>query len=526
MSFLSKSIYNKISTNYRLINHCTIWNSLFVSSQRNAAFTFENDTNYYNINDDNNMFQNSRRDNRMRFDRQNFGSKKFKKQQIQWPNENLTPFEKNFYEEHPELKNMTHNEVREIREKGGMLTFGKNIPKPFRTFEESGISEHWLKHLAKLKITHPTPIQQQGIPMALSGRDVIGISRTGSGKTLTYLLPCVVHISAQPTVKPGDGPIALVLAPTRELANQIATEIDKLIQSNRALSLKYCAVYGGADRHKQISSLRRSPDILVATPGRLMDLLECGETNFKRTTYCVLDEADRMLDMGFRDDIETILSYIRPDKQMLMWSATWPQEIQSIALRYMNDPIRVQIGSTDLVANSNIKQCFRLINNHDPQVKLEILAKDCNELVSENKKILIFTNQKRTANNLAFGLQRKVTKLQRYQIDAIHGDKPQATRENILHSFRSKTDLRILIATDVVARGIDIDDIDCIIVYDFPSDIETYVHRIGRTARGHKQGLSLAYLNMDDVDRLGNKLIQVLQKAKQPVPKWLQSKIL
>ena len=152
--------------------------------------------------------------------------------------------------------------------------------------------------------------------MALSGRDVIGISRTGSGKTLAYLLPLIVHIQAQPIVKRGEGPIGLILAPTRELTLQINDEINKYIRSNPDIQLKNAAVYGGSDRHKQIYSLRQSPDILVATPGRLLDLLECGETNFKRTTYCVLDEADRMLDMGFRDDLEAILSYIRPDKQV------------------------------------------------------------------------------------------------------------------------------------------------------------------------------------------------------------------
>ena len=215
-------------------------------------------------------------------------------------------------------------------------------------------TETFQKHLSMLNISEPTPIQQQGIPIALSGRDCIGISRTGSGKTLAYLLPAIVHISAQPIVKKGEGPIALILAPTRELVNQINEEIGKFVKANNYVSVRHCAVYGGADRHRQIYNLKQSPDIIVATPGRLIDLLTQNETNFKRTTYVVLDEADRMLDMGFRDDLETILTYVRPDRQCLLWSATWPTEIQQIASMYTKDPIRVQIGSTDLHANDNV----------------------------------------------------------------------------------------------------------------------------------------------------------------------------
>jgi len=507
MSYLSKHACNNFS-NYHMF-HRLIRNNLLIVNQHNF-FSFDSENQNF-----------SKRDNSF-FGHKSFDSsaRRFKKQSIQWPKENLTPFQKQFYKEHPDVKKMSEDEVRQLRAEMGMMVFGKNVPKPFRSFHESGIPEYCLQYLKKSGIDAPTPIQQQGIPMALSGRDVIGISRTGSGKTLSYLLPCIVHIAAQPLVKRDEGPIALVLAPTRELACQIGSEIEKLVKFNPSLNLKYCTVYGGTDRHRQISALQKSPDIIIATPGRLMDLLESGVTNFKRTTYCVLDEADRMLDMGFRDDIETILSYVRPDKQVLMWSATWPPEIQSIALKHTNDPIRVQIGSTELTANSNIKQTFRCVD--DERSKIGYLIKDCDELIQANKKILIFTNRKRTANILEGTLQAKIPKL-RNQVSAIHGDKEQRSRENILEGFRSN-DIRILIATDVVARGIDISDIDCIIIYDFPTDIESYVHRIGRTARGNKEGLSLAYLNFEDIDSLGRKLINVLNKVKQPVPKWLQSK--
>lgn len=528
--YLTKHVHN---FSYCRIFNNPIRNNFFIASQqRNFSFDFQNENinEYNNRNNSRNnnntpdsfrsMFSSSNQNNRpfvQRTDDSKF--KKFQKQNIQWADEKLTPFKKDFYEEHLNLQNMTNADIKRIREDLNMMVFGKNIPKPFRSFHESGIPEQYLKYLNRLGIDNPTPIQQQGIPTALAGRDVIGISRTGSGKTLTYLLPCIVHIAAQPAVNKGEGPIGLILAPTRELACQIGNEIDKLIQLNRT-AIKYCTVYGGTDRNRQIYSLKQSPDILVATPGRLMDLLESGVTNFKRTTYCVLDEADRMLDMGFRDDIETILSYIRPDKQTLMWSATWPSEIQSIALNYMNDPVRIQIGSTDLIANSNIKQHFR--STHDDYSKLEFLVKDCAELAQAKKKILIFTNRKKTANHLENVLSDKIAELQN-KVSAIHSDKSQNARDNIMNAFRSNK-LRVLIATDVVARGIDINDIDCIIIYDFPTDIESYVHRIGRTARGHSQGLSLSYLTDDDVSSLGSKLVKVLEKSKQSIPKWLQSK--
>ena len=308
-------------------------------------------------------------------------------------------------------------------------------------------------------------------------------------------------------------PCALVLAPTRELTLQINGEINKYIESNPEIQLKNCAVYGGSERHRQIHSLRQSPDILVATPGRLLDLLECGETNFKRTTYCVLDEADRMLDMGFRDDLECILSYIRPDRQTLMWSATWPKEIQQIANQYMNDAIRVQIGSTELHANSNIEQCFRNLSSDFE--KVDRFMTDMEEICSKDKKCLVFTNTKRNADMLAMKLQSM-----KIRGAAIHGDKTQAMRERTLGAYR-RNDIQVLIATDVVARGIDIPDISVVLCYDFPTDIESYVHRIGRTARAGKKGLAISYFVPQFDSWCAEQLVRVLEKSNQPVPEQL-----
>ena len=375
-------------------------------------------------------------------------------------------------------------------------------------------------------ISDPSPIQQQGIPMALSGSDVVGISKTGSGKTLAYVLPAIVHIQAQPIVEKGEGPIGLILCPTRELCKQIDDEITKYLQSMRSNSkkmiLKHLAVYGGKDRNSQIKYLQyNSPDILVATPGRLIDLFEQGETNFLRTTYVVLDEADRMLDMGFRPDLERILRCIRPDRQILMWSATWPKDIQNIANSYMNNPLRCQIGSNELHANSNIQQNFRLIKDGigmgSNKEKIEYFVRDIQEIcVEHGKKVLVFANTKRDADNLEYALK----KFSNINAKSIHSDKTQSQREEILFNFKMGNSL-CLIATDVVARGIDIRDISVVLIYDFPATIETYVHRIGRTARADDKGVSLTYMNLDDIGKHRKQLLSVLNKSKQKIPKFL-----
>lgn len=208
----------------------------------------------------------------------------------------------------------------------------------------------------------PTAIQSQGWPMALSGRDVVGIAETGSGKTLTYCLPAIVHINAQPLLAPGDGPIVLVLAPTRELAVQIQQEVAKFGKSSR---IRNTCVYGGVPKGPQTRDLARGVEVLIATPGRLIDMLESGKTNLRRVTYLVLDEADRMLDMGFEPQIRKILSQIRPDRQTCMWSATWPKEVRQLASDFLNDFIQVNIGSLELSANHNIQQIVEIMNDYD-----------------------------------------------------------------------------------------------------------------------------------------------------------------
>lgn len=301
-----------------------------------------------------------------------------------------------------------------------------------------------LKELHSLGFTAPTAIQSQGWPMALSGRDVVGIAETGSGKTISYCLPAIVHINAQPLLERGDGPIVLILAPTRELAVQIQQECTKFGTSSR---IRNTCVYGGVPRGQQIRDLARGVEICIATPGRLIDMLESGKTNLRRVTYLVLDEADRMLDMGFEPQIRKIVDQIRPDRQTLMWSATWPKEVQRLAYDYLKDFIQVNIGAEGLSANHNITQIVEVISESEKRDRLvyhleKVMAN------SENSKTLVFVGTKKAADEIVAFLRSDG-----YPALGIHGDKAQGERDWVLGEFKSGR-APIMVATDVASRGI------------------------------------------------------------------------
>jgi ATP-dependent RNA helicase DDX5/DBP2 len=271
---------------------------------------------------------------------ENFGSKL---PQMDWKRVQLIHFEKNFYHEHPNVAKMSLEEAEEVRRQNDITIIkGYSIPKPVKTFVEASFPDYILETIREAGFDNPTAIQIQGWPVALSGRDMIGIAETGSGKTLAFLLPGIVHINAQPLLRPGEGPIVLILAPTRELVEQIKRETIRFGSSSR---IKHAVAYGGVPRRLQIQELRQGVEIVIACPGRLIDFLESDVTNLRRVTYLVLDEADRMLDMGFEPQIRKIVSQIRPDRQTLMWSATWPKEVQSLARDLCReDPVHINIG--------------------------------------------------------------------------------------------------------------------------------------------------------------------------------------
>lgn len=320
--------------------------------------------------------------------------------------------------------------------------------------------------------------------MALSGRDLVGIAATGSGKTLSFILPAIIHIRAQPYLQPGDGPICLVLSPTRELANQTQEECSRF---GNASGIRNTCLYGGVSKRNQIYELRRGAEIVIATPGRLLDLLEAGVTNLRRVTYLVMDEADRMLDMGFEPQIRKIVSQIRPDRQTLMWSATWPKEVQALARDFLQNPIQVNVGSLDLKVTDHVKQVIKCVTEDQKlQETMNILRS-----IDSTSRVIIFTQSKRGADNLTRTLrQGGINAL------AIHGDKEQRERDYVLNEFKTGR-VTVMVATDVASRGLDVKDIRLVLNYDFPSSVEDYIHRVGRagrkTADGYSEGVAVSF---------------------------------
>jgi ATP-dependent RNA helicase DDX5/DBP2 len=361
---------------------------------------------------------------------------------IDWSSQKLERFEKNFYVEDKRISALSDREVEEFRRSQDIKVQGRGVPRPVRTFDEAGFPEYIMSSIHAQGFTTPTPIQCQAWPMALSGRDVVAIAQTGSGKTISFALPAMLHINAQPLLASGDGPIALVLAPTRELAVQIQQECTKFGASSR---IRNTAIYGGAPKGPQIRDLQRGVEVVIATPGRLIDMLESQKTNLRRVTYLVMDEADRMLDMGFEPQIRKIVSQIRPDRQTLMFSATWPKDVQKLANDFLRDMIQVNIGSMELTANHNIQQIVEVCSDFEKRAKL---IKHLDQISSENAKVLIFVGTKRVADDIT-----KYLRQDGWPALAIHGDKEQRERDWVLGEFKAGRS-PILIATDVASRGL------------------------------------------------------------------------
>jgi len=383
----------------------------------------------------------------------------------------------------------------------------EKVGNPIVNFQECGFPDYFVHAFQADKFVEPTAIQAQGWPIALKGNDLVAIAKTGSGKTLGYLLPGLIHTMNQDHLQRGDGPIVLVLAPTRELAQQIQVQAEKF---GSICKLRTACLFGGAPKGRQIGDLERGAEICVATPGRLIDILEMGKTNFRRCSYVVLDEADRMLDMGFEPQIRKVLSQIRPDRQMLMWSATWPKDVQRLATDFMggNKFIHLNIGSQHLSANHNITQIIDVVQEWEKEDKLNRLMEEM--AGDRSAKILIFAETKKKCDELTRNMRRVG-----YPAMCIHGDKRQEERDWVLGEFRSgKT--QVLIATDVAARGLDVDDVKFVINYDYPMQDEDYIHRIGRTGRKNNAGTAYTFITEKN-GKSASQLIQILTEAKQKV---------
>jgi len=430
-------------------------------------------------------------------------------------NQNLVPFEKNFYNVTDANKNMDKSQVEEYRKTHEITIVQQwgNVPNPITNFEDGGFPDYITEEIRNAGFSAPTPIQAQGWPIALQGDDIVGIAQTGSGKTLSYILPGIIHCNHQPHLERGDGPIVLVLAPTRELAQQIQEQSVLFGASSR---IRSTCVFGGASKGPQLRDIERGSEIVIATPGRLLDFLDAGKFDLKRCTYLCLDEADRMLDMGFEPQIRKIIEQIRPDRQVLMWSATWPKEVKQLAEDFLKEYTHINIGSDSLSANHNIKQIVDICEDwHKEDKLLELLGDLGNE---PGNKMLIFVETKRKVDQLTKKIQD-----QNYHAISIHGDKAQYERDRVLGQFRSGY-YNILVATDVAARGLDVDDVKVVINYDYPNNSEDYVHRIGRTGRKQNTGTAYTFFTPQDEPKAED-LVKVLTEAGQEVCSQLKEMV-
>nr|XP_039248089.1 ATP-dependent RNA helicase DDX42-like isoform X1 [Styela clava]XP_039248090.1 ATP-dependent RNA helicase DDX42-like isoform X2 [Styela clava] len=418
-------------------------------------------------------------------------------------------FEKNFYVEHDNIKRLTDSEVSMLRGKLGIQVSGFFPPKPVTSFAHFGFDEKLMKVIRKMEYTSPTPIQAQGTPSALSGRDVIGIAKTGSGKTAAFVWPMLSHVLDQPVLEEGDGPIALIVAPTRELCQQIHAEVKRF---GKIYGVRSTACYGGGSMWEQQKSLAEGSEIVVATPGRIIDHVQKNYTNMRRVTYLVFDEADRMFEMGFEYQVRSIANNIRPDRQTLLFSATFKRRIEKLARDILCDPVRIVQGDVG-EANQDVLQIVEVLPNLD--AKWHWLTRKIVQLTSQGS-LLIFVTKKVNAEDISNKMKQKG-----YDVCLLHGDMNQFDRNKVIGEFK-KQQVSTMVATDVAARGLDIPSIKNVINYDVARDIDTHTHRIGRTGRAGEKGTAYTLITSTDVYFAGD-LVRNLEGANQRVPEALMN---
>lgn len=426
------------------------------------------------------------------------------------------PFRKDFYIEPPALANMTNDEVNRRRlELDGIRVRGHKCPKPIEKWTHLGLpigAAEVVKSV--LKYEKPTPIQAQTIPAIMNGRDVIGIAKTGSGKTIAFLLPMFRHIKDQRPLGPQEGPISLIMTPTRELAVQIHKECKHFV---KVMGMRSVCCYGGSHIKEQIAELKRSADILIGTPGRIIDLLCANNgrvTNLRRVTYLVIDEADRMFDMGFEPQVMRIVSNIRPDRQNVLFSATFPRKMEALARKILNRPLEITVGGRSVVA-ADIDQIVEVRPSDTKFLRLlEILGKTFVD--DPESKVLIFVDRQEAADMLLSNLFQRG-----YPCQSLHGGKDQADRDSTISDFKNGN-VNVLIATSVAARGLDVKHLKVVINYDCPNHMEDYVHRVGRTGRAGTKGTAYTFVTPSQ-DKYAVDTAKALTASGNPVPEELQA---
>ncbi|GKU80837.1 DEAD/DEAH box helicase [Niallia sp. NCCP-28] len=366
------------------------------------------------------------------------------------------------------------------------------------TFSDFNLSSSLEKALSNMGFEEPTPIQAQALPIALSGKDMIGQAQTGTGKTTAFGVPLLEAIEVGKAVQ------GLVLAPTRELAVQVAEELNRI---GAVKGIRTLPVYGGQDINRQIRGLKKKPEIIAATPGRLIDHIERKTIRLQDLKMIVLDEADEMLNMGFIDDIERILSETPESRQTLLFSATMPRRIQSLAERFMKEPEIVKVKAKEMTV-TNIEQHYMEVQERQ---KFDVL---CSLLDIQSPELaIVFGRTKKRVDEVVEGLIKRG-----YSAEGIHGDIPQGKRDQVIRRFKEQT-IDIMVATDVAARGLDISGVSHVYNFDIPQDPESYVHRIGRTGRAGKKGLAITFVSPRELDHL--RIIENVTKkkmTKKPIP--------
>jgi ATP-dependent RNA helicase DDX46/PRP5 len=401
-------------------------------------------------------------------------------------------FRKNLYILPRALAKLTQEEIAELRTKLTIKVRGKGCPPPITAWDQCGLSERTLSLLGKHGLEAPFAIQKQAIPAIMGGRDVIGVAKTGSGKTLAFILPMLRHIQDQPPRRDGDGPIGLIMAPARELAYQIRNEARKFTKS---LGLSVVCCYGGAGIGAQISELKRGAEMVVCTPGRMIDLLSLQNgniVNLLRVTMVVMDEADRMFDMGFEPQIRMIMDNVRPDRQTVLFSATFPKQIEKLARAVLKYPLEIQVGNR-IGVNSDITQVVEV--HEDSQKYLRLL-----QLLGiwyERGNVLIFVDTQDKCDDLF-----KELLTAGYACVSLHGGKEQIDRDHVLTEFKQLIK-PVMVATGVAGRGLDVPEIVCVVNYHCPDHMEDYIHRVGRTGRAGRKGVAYTFISQAEAQFSG-----------------------
>jgi ATP-dependent RNA helicase DDX46/PRP5 len=424
-------------------------------------------------------------------------------------------FRKNFYHESLEISEMTEEEVNELRADLENITVkGKDPPRPIQKFSQGGFGAQIMQIINELQFSTPSSIQSQALPAIMSGRDTIGVAKTGSGKTMAFVLPMFRHIKDQPPLETMDGPIGMIMAPTRELAVQIHRDCKPFL---KALNLRAVCAYGGAPIKDQIAELKRGAEIVVCTPGRMIDLLAANNgrvTNLRRVTYVVMDEADRMFDMGFEPQITKILMNVRPDRQTILFSATFPPKMEVMARKALKNPVEILVGGKSVVA----AEITQIVEVREANTRFTRLLQLLGELFYEDDDIrcLVFVERQETADELFKELSKK-----NYASVSIHGGREQIDRDEAIQNFKQGV-FPIMIATSVAARGLDVKQLKMVVNFDCPNHNEDYVHRCGRTGRAGNTGTAVTFV-MPDQDRFAAFLVKSLTESKQEIPEELKA---